>query len=278
MLKNRLRRPVKILPANPKAALFSFYKKKLLGLIDEMHNSVVYWLLSKYKKRIPSILKDRANPLYLRVYRLVMDDSPARDLEKRFKKLTRQWNRRFDELAEPLARDVVGSANTATTAALLYNLKRRGFVVTIKNTYTTNSVMRALIIENIGLIKSIPQKYFLEVQGIIMRGIAQGRDAGLITEALTERFGVVKRRAALIARDQTNKAVETISRERSKSLGITKGVWIHRGGEKKPREAHLNMDGQIFDLEEGCYDSSVGRNVQPGELVNCNCTYSPYIE
>lgn len=278
MRTNKLNKPIKIQPSTPKLALKLMYQRRLFKLIDEMQNSVLYWLLATYKQRLPDIVEDIKSPLFKRVYRYITDSSPSREIEKRFKQVMRRWTKKFNDMADSLADDFVRKANVATTASFMQNLKKKGFTVKLENNYVTNNVLAALMLENQTLIRSIPQKYFLEVQGILMRGIANGRDAGFITKKLQERYGIVKRRAALISRDQTNKAVETISRERSKSLGIKKGVWIHRGGSRHPRESHLQMDGTIYSLDEGCYDYAVQRNVQAGELINCNCTYSPYIE
>ncbi len=37
------------------------------------------------------------------------------------------------------------------------------------------------------------------------------------------------------------------------------------------------MNGKRFRLDEGLYDSAVGRKVLPGELVACNCTFRAVI-
>jgi hypothetical protein len=38
------------------------------------------------------------------------------------------------------------------------------------------------------------------------------------------------------------------------------------------------MDGEIYDIEEGCYDPDYGDYIQPGELVNCHCVCIPVID
>jgi hypothetical protein len=38
------------------------------------------------------------------------------------------------------------------------------------------------------------------------------------------------------------------------------------------------MDGEIYDIEQGCYDPDYGDYVQPGELVNCHCVCIPVID
>ena len=81
----------------------------------------------------------------------------------------------------------------------------------------------------------------------------------------------------MIARDQTVKATEAVNRARCADVGITDGIWMHRSGSKVPRHTHVQMNGKRFNLSDGLYDSHEGRNVLPGELVNCRCTYKPVI-
>ena len=37
--------------------------------------------------------------------------------------------------------------------------------------------------------------------------------------------------------------------------------------------SHVEMDGKEFDLKQGMWDKKAGAYIQPGELVNCKCTY-----
>ncbi len=86
------------------------------------------------------------------------------------------------------------------------------------------------------------------------------------------------RRALNIAKDQTRKVYNGINRARMEKIGITKAEWIHSGGSNHPRHTHVEMDGKIFNLSEGVYDSEVKKYVQPGELPYCGCVYRPVIE
>lgn len=268
---------MRIRPTTPTYALQLMYKKKLMQLIDEMQNSVTYWIGATYKKRLPEIIQDAKKSFLLRCYRYITDASPSRELEKQLKSIMKRWNKRFSDRSEEIAQEFIKRVNTAASSSLFQAFKKAGIAFTLKNTLLTNNVIQALILENVNLIKSIPQKYFTEVQGLIMRSIRDGRDMGYLTEELTKRYDIVRNRAITISRDQTNKATESITRERNKALGIKQGIWMHRGGSKHPRQSHIEMDGTIFNLSEGCYDASIGRKIFPGELVNCNCTYSPVL-
>lgn len=235
------------------------YRKKLDGLIDRMQRSVVWWLRAAYRRREGQI---------------VMDAAPARDLSQELQSVMRDWQRDFNAAAEDIARwfaeqnsrHVRNSTKEAFKAAGLEKL------ITVKFRYMNRrerDVLQSIIVENVNLIKSIPQHYLTEVQGLVQRSVQNGRDLGYLTEELQKRYGITKRRAATIARDQTNKATENLSRARMQSLGITKGIWIHTSAGKTYRETHVKMDGKEFDLSKGLYDSAVGREVFPGELVNC---------
>jgi SPP1 gp7 family putative phage head morphogenesis protein len=99
-----------------------------------------------------------------------------------------------------------------------------------------------------------------------------------MTTDLTESYGVTERRAAMIARDQTAKATNNLSRQRLMDYGVKKGKWMHTSAGKTYRDSHVQMDGELYDLEQGCYDDDYGDYVQPGELVNCRCVCIPVID
>jgi uncharacterized protein with gpF-like domain len=99
-----------------------------------------------------------------------------------------------------------------------------------------------------------------------------------MTDDLEHSFGVTERRAAMIARDQTAKATNNLSRQRLLDYGVKYGKWMHTSSGKTYRESHMEMDGEIYDLEQGCFDIDYGGYIQPGELVNCKCCCIPVLD
>lgn len=231
------------------------YRRRLDALVADMANSVAYWVEAAYK----------ANPP-----RMAQDALPSRELQKRIKELSARWLRRFDEMAQAIAEQFVTSSRRATDTAFSASLKAAGWAVEFKMTPAMRDALNATIGENVALIRSIPQQYLLEVEGIVMRGFTQGRDLKQISDALQKRYGVTKRRAALIARDQSNKATATVVKARRLELGITKAIWMHSHAGKEPRQSHVAADGKEFDIAKGCYID--GEYIQPGELINCRCS------
>jgi SPP1 gp7 family putative phage head morphogenesis protein len=133
-------------------------------------------------------------------------------------------------------------------------------------------ISKATVNANVALIKSIPQQYLRNVEGIVMRSVQTGRDLGALSKDLQKQFGVTKRRAALISRDQNNKATSAFQRARQQELGITRAVWMHSHAGKEPRPTHVAMNGKTYDINKGMWDADEKEWVFPGQLINCRCT------
>lgn len=159
-------------------------------------------------------------------------------------------------------------------------LERGGFAVEFKMTRAMNDVLQATVKENVSLIKSIPERYFAQVEGAVMRSVAAGRDLHSLSEALQKQHGVTKRRAHLISRDQNNKATADLARARYVELGIENARWLHSAGGKEPRPTHVraSRDRVVFNIREGWYDPHEKKHILPGQLINCRCTMVPVLE
>jgi SPP1 gp7 family putative phage head morphogenesis protein len=143
--------------------------------------------------------------------------------------------------------------------------------VRFKMTEAARDVMSATIAEQVGLIKSIPAEHLTDVQGIVMRGVQVGRDLGTVSRDLQHQFGVTKRRAATIARDQNNKATASITRVRQQELGIIEAEWLHSAGGKQPRPTHVANSGKRYLIADGWLDPALNRRIWPGTEINCRC-------
>jgi SPP1 gp7 family putative phage head morphogenesis protein len=132
-------------------------------------------------------------------------------------------------------------------------------------------IMQATIGQQVSLIKSIPSQYFTSIEGLMMRSVQTGQDLEQMTKDLQEQFGVTRRRAAFIARDQNNKATASMTRARQDELGSTQAIWVHSGAGKHPRPTHVDMNGTKYDVKKGMWDPAVKRWIFPGEEINCHC-------
>ena len=133
----------------------------------------------------------------------------------------------------------------------------------------------ARIGEQVGLIRSIAEQHLGNVQRLVMESVSRGRDLHYLSVELRKRYGITKRRAALIARDQNNKATATLQSARQLEMGITHGIWRHSHAGKEPRPSHVKADGEKFDLRKGMFLD--GKWTLPGHEINCRCWYSPIL-
>jgi SPP1 gp7 family putative phage head morphogenesis protein len=232
----------------------SRYKKALDELIKEMSNSAEYWLAAQYRKAPPEV---------------AMDALPAAEMSAKVRELSKRWIGKFNDMAADIAKRFASGSIKATDNSFQSALKDAGWAVDFKMTRAMQDVAKAAVMENVALIKSIPRQYFLEVEGIVMRGYSRGRDLQEITNELQSRYGVTRRRAVLIARDQANKLNAVTTQARRQELGITEAIWQHSHGGKEPRKSHVAADGRKFEIAKGCLID--GKHILPGEEINCRC-------
>lgn len=241
-------------PVHPNAGLEAEYRRKLQCLVDEMHKSVAHWVTAAYRANEPAIAQDA---------------TPAVTLQATMRELVERWQSRFDDASKDLAEYFGTSVSRRTDDALKAILKRSGFTVRFRMTAAARDVMKATINAQVSLIKSIPQKYLTDVEGMVMRSVQTGRDLAALSKELQDAYGVTKRRAATIALDQNNKATSAMQRARQTELGITEAVWMHSGGGKHPRPAHVAANGKRYDVAKGMFID--GEWIFPGEKINCRC-------
>lgn len=259
-LRKDLAKATRLRAVRPNVGLQAIYQSRLDALIAEMQADILAHVPRAYEANEPEMAQDA---------------SPARELRAIVRRLGRKWERRFDEAAPELARYFATAAADRSTRQLHAILKRAGFAVDFRMTREVNDIVQATIGENVALIRSIPAQHFTAIEGDVMRSVAAGRDLGPLAAKLEAQYGVTNRRAALIARDQNNKATATVTRARQMQAGITQATWLHSGGGREPRPSHVKFSGKPFDLAKGAYID--GEWIFPGELINCRCVSRPLI-
>jgi SPP1 gp7 family putative phage head morphogenesis protein len=241
---------------HPNAGLCAEYRRKLEREIAAMHTSIMHWLTATY----------RANPPVM-----AADALPAEGIRRTLRELRTRWEDRFEEIAPKLARYFSVAAGARSDASLKSLLAKGGMTVKFTPSRAVNDVLAANIAENVSLIRSIPERHLTQIEGMVMRSVQTGRDLASLTRDLQSTFGVTKKRAAFIARDQNNKATATITRVRQQELGVTKAIWLHSGGGRHPRPTHVAKSGKEYDITTGWYDPAEQEWLWPGTAINCRC-------
>jgi hypothetical protein len=243
---------------------------------------------------------------------------PQGELKHALDNLEAEWEKTFDEHADEiafglafrvlrhhdlvLANALVNAGITppvvqqrgddsivAMDAAAGSYLKWNDFEVKFDLTPRLKATIKTFLRDNVDLISTrrikdgpaIPRKFFGEIRKMALESIEKGRDVVGFTDDLEERFGITRRRASLIARDQNNKMTAAFHRTRQLDLGINKAVWVETYASIKPREEthgafadglwEGDEPGPEYDVNTGVdFDDGMGP-VVPGEAISCGC-------
>lgn len=270
-------RTIPALKVNP--GIRAAYRRELDALMRAMGKDVVAAVLEAYDKIEWRVVPDMAEDAKWR--------SPAQIMLDIEEKLLEKWRKEFGKTGTMAAKLALKSIYRRIKLQRQRALKELGISVKIDPSRFTNSVYQALTVENIQLIKTIPDEFFSRLQKIVNQNISRGLDRAALAEELYANFDPPSdkkwtesrwyKHCRFIARDQTSKAVQALAESTDKDLGFTDGIWVHVPGRLSSRLTHIKMNGKQFKLDEGLYDPDEGRKVKPASLWNCMCCYRPVI-
>lgn len=131
--------------------------------------------------------------------------------------------------------------------------------------------------ENVALIETVPQKYFDDVERVVLKGMREGSRAPEIAADMQEQFEISESRAKLIARDQVLKFNGELNEARQGALGIDRYIW-RTVGDNRVRSEHDERDGQVYYWDSPPGDpGDPASGGHPGEAINCRCYAEPIL-
>lgn len=129
--------------------------------------------------------------------------------------------------------------------------------------------------ENVGLIKTIPEETLDRMQKIVYDGFTQGRPTARMVKEIQQAYGVGRRRAELIARDQTAKLNGQIQQAQQRDAGITEYIW-YTCMDGRVRHRHRELHGKKFRWDDPpVVDKKSDRKCHPGQDFQCRCIARP---
>lgn len=256
-------------PLNPPDVVEAKFRAELDRMVERMQKTT--------RRELDKLYRSPEAPT------VAMDASFSSMAARLVRELTKRFTALFVDRAGGLAKAWAEGISRQSAVGLGQSLKDVSGGVTLKTDVISGAVadvVKASIKQNVALIKSIPREYFLEIEGEVMRSIQTGRGMADLQPFLEKRYGITKRRAALIARDQTSKATAAINRARMQGLGVKKFKWLHSMGGKEPRPLHKNvLNGNVYSFDDPpVIDERTGEKGFPGQLINCRCRMVPVIE
>ncbi len=204
-------------------------------------------------------------------------------------KLEKQFTEVFKNTGRSAAKKMVRGTAQQSKSTLHSSLKELSGGLSIKTGIINTElkdITKATIAENVDLIKTIPEQYFTQVRGAVMRSIAQPNTGGLdelikrLDKMLDARAKQIRNKARNLALDQTRKAYNNINAARMKDVGLTQFEWVHSGGGQEPRPLHRDvLNGNIYSFDDlPIIEESTGERGIPGQAINCKCTMAPVLE
>lgn len=263
-----MRKKYKLLPPiKPSAKIDREYRYALFALIDQMQKSVEWYCKAAFKP----VEKEQAKLGML-------DADPVNNLQSVINQVKKRYIKRFNELAGKLPKQIVEKIAKEVKRKIKNHLID---VMTVDLRFSREQkiLLNALTKENVSLIKSIPMEFFKRVEYDIMSTVTEGQDMQALSDKLSKGYGITRRRAIMIAYDQTNKITEKFDRMNKIELGLFEAEWKHSHAPQEPRPSHLAADGKTYDIRKGMYiveKNKKGKVVfrgwcHPAQRPNCNC-------
>lgn len=270
-----------------RGAQLNYNKSQQIKYSRELEKLVML-MAAEVKKKLLQLFKDENSDNFFEQQKIAsaMDASIASQSRILLNSLFDKFSQLFSYKSRFLAEKMVMGAEKTSKSNLHTSLKQLSGGLSLKTGIIPKGmedVAKASIAENVSLIRSIPDQYFKDITGSVMRSITTGNGLKDLIPDINKYAGQTLRRARNIALDQTRKAYNSINKQRLQSLGVKQFEWVHSGGGQTPRESHLKIDGHIFDFENlESQQAALGvpkkdRGI-PGMPVNCRCVLSPVIK
>ena len=103
----------------------------------------------------------------------------------------------------------------------------------------------------------------------------EGKTAMDIIKEMQKQYGIDKRHAMLIARDQTAKLNAAITQHQQQEAGIESYTWS-TSWDDRVRDSHRKLDGKPFRWDDPP-ETEKGRKCHPGQDYQCRCCAIPII-
>ncbi len=132
------------------------------------------------------------------------------------------------------------------------------------------------ISDNIDLINTIPKGSLGKMKEMVYSDYMNGRTTTNIVKDLQQQYGIDKRHARLIARDQTAKLNAKITQSQQRDAGVNKYEWS-TSFDVRVRDSHFALEGKIFSWDDPP-ETDEGRRCHPGEDYQCRCCAIPVFD
>lgn len=229
------------------------YSEKMNDYIEKMHNAT----LKKWKTNLKRQYKRAAN----------VTDSASDTISQILNQLENEFE--IDEkLAGQLANNMITKTRKFGINQVDDQIEAIAGVRPVLRYPAMADQIKLATRENVRLIKTIPDKYFSEVERVVNEGVLSGKSTDKIVESIESASNKSTNNARLIARDQVGKVLATTTKARQIQAGVGHYIW-RSIGDNRVRDSHEDFDGNRYSWKEGSPEG------HPGEPIQCRCIAEP---
>lgn len=138
------------------------------------------------------------------------------------------------------------------------------------------TMLEQWVSENVDLIKTIPNQSLGKMKEIVYKNYMEGHTTTSIVKELQQQYGMDKRHARFIARDQVSKLNAKITKSQQQDAGVNHYKWSGCG-DGRERDSHKALNGKIFSWDNPP-ETERGRRCHPGEDYQCRCCAIPVFD
>ena len=273
------------------SALERQYRMEIKGMVDKMLKDVAKHIVDSYRKN-----KDGFTFATDGAFSNIDDE--LKDLEKKYREL---FARQGEVIAKRMVMRQLKYNRSAFAKIMKKLMPTEEEIPTLAGSVISRDmeqVIKASILENVSLIRSIESKYFEQITGCVTRSMQAGGSIKQLKQEILHYNGMTRRRADIIANDQSRKAYMSINIRNMAKAGIQKAEWVHSGGGYTVREYHYRrwdgvsgkedghpngLNGFIFNVDNPpVIQEAQGKQQEirgyPAQLPNCKCVLRAVVE
>lgn len=201
-------------------------------------------------------------------------------IEKAFQKISEKNDKLTDGLKDKL--DYLAGLSRKLSISEWKRVCKKTLGIDILSDYYMGSFYRLVMDDwvnsNVDLIKSVKDKSLSSMKSIVKQGFLDGRTATAIMKDIHKVYGMDKRHARFIARDQMAKLNSELTRMQQEDAGVSQYTWSD-SGDGRVRQRHKELNGKVFRWNDPpIVDKKTGRRCHPGQDYRCRCCAIPFFD
>lgn len=207
----------------------------------------------------------------------IVDESISSKMKRLIAEFNRKINKQFDiERINEISRRLQMSTYYFNEKRWQMELEKFGIDLTKDMSWSfLKDYLQMRINNNVGLITSLKENVSASLEKMIYANFEKGKTFTELAKEMSNRLGIDKRKAMLIARNEIKNTNTQMNKKRMQDYGVEYAIW-DTAEDERVRIQHAHFQGKKYKIGKGLKNSK-GEYEEPGEAINCRCIAMPVI-